>query len=154
MVQQPVYRTTASSDKPVGSHADQVTVQVTVSATAVVYNRSLAGNLAVQLLNVQAHQTLGNSYLQQGTPAVGIPRVVQLGKNSVIYLSVPVREVWVYSFSPQQFNKWKQTIRGATVDAALAYLNAQGGVEAVQIHLPFGTDHFPANVDQIKIMVV
>ena len=154
MVQQPVYRTTASSDKPVGSHVDQVTVQVTVSATAVVYNRSLAGNLAVQLLDVQAHQTLGNSYLQQGTPAVGIPRVVQLGKNGVIYLSVPVREVWVYSFSPQQLNRWKQTIRGATVDAALAYLNAQGGVEAVQIHLPFGTDHFPATVDQIKIMVV
>src|SRR5207244_7268291 len=96
MVRQPVYRTTASSDNPVGSHVGQVTVQVTVSATAVVYNRSLAGNLAVQLLDAQAHQTLGNSYLQQGAPAVGIPRVVQLGKNGVIYLSVPVREAWVY----------------------------------------------------------
>lgn len=154
MAQQPVYRITASSDGPVGSQADQVTVKVTVSTTVVVYNRSLAGNLAIQLLSAQAHQALGNSYLQLGTPTVGLPRVVQQGKSGVIYLSVPVHEVWVYSFSPQQFNQWKYSIRGATVDAALAYLNAQGGVEAVQIHLPFGTDHFPSNVDQIKFMVV
>src|SRR5947209_8550934 len=154
MAQQPVYRTTVTSDNPVGSRANQVTVQVTVTTTVFVYNRSAAGNLAIHLLNVQAHQTLGNSYLQQGTPTVGIPRVVQQGKNGLIYLSVPVHEVWTYSFSTQQFKQWKQSIRGATVDAALAYLNAQGGVQAVQIHLPFGTDHFPSTVDQIKIMVV
>ena len=154
MAQQPVYRTTVTSDNPVGSRANQVTVHVTVTTTVFVYNRSAAGNLAIHLLNVQAHQTLGNSYLQQGTPTVGIPRVVQQGKNGLIYLSVPVHEVWTYSFSTQQFKQWKQSIRGATVDAALAYLNAQGGVQAVQIHLPFGTDHFPSTVDQIKIMVV
>jgi hypothetical protein len=154
MAQQPVYRTTVSSDNPVGSQANQVTVRVIVSTTLIVYNRSLAGNLAIQLLNAQAQQTLGNNYLLHATPTAGIPHVVQLGKSGVIYLSVPVREVWVYAFSSRQFNQWKQSIKGATLDAALAYLNAQVGVEAVQIHLPFGTDHFPSTIDQIKIMVI
>jgi len=72
----------------------------------------------------------------------------------VIYLSVPVREAWAYTFTAQRLEQWKQSIRGATLDAALAYLNTQEGVGAVQIHLPFGTDHFPLVVDQIKILVV
>ena len=153
MAQQPVYTTSVSSNNPVGSQANQVTVQVTVSTEVIVYNHTVAGGLATQLLNQQASQTLGSSYQQHGTAMVGVPRVVQRGKNGVIYLSVPVSEVRIYAFSVQQFNQWKQSIRGATLDAALAYLNAQGGVEAVQIHLPFGTDHFPTIVDQIKIVV-
>ena len=154
MAQQPVYTTAASSDNPVGSQANQVTVHVTVSSNVIVYNHTVAGALAMQLLHEQASQTLGTSYQQRGTATVGVPHVVQQGKNGVIYLSVPVREVWVYSFSAQQFSQWKQSIRGMTLDAALVYLNAQKGVEAVQIHLPFGTDHFPTTVDQITILAV
>src|SRR5947209_10636515 len=45
MAQQPVYRTTVTSDNPVGSRANQVTVHVTVTTTVFVYNRSAAGNL-------------------------------------------------------------------------------------------------------------
>jgi len=78
---------------------------------------------------------------------------VQQGKNGVIYLSVTVHEVWVYSFSSQQVNRWKQSIRGATSVAALAFLNEQPGVAAVQIHMPFGTDRLPTSIDQIKIVL-
>jgi hypothetical protein len=154
MAQQPVYTTAASADNPVGSQASQVTVHVTVSSNVIVYNHTVAGALAMQLLHEQASQTLGTSYQQRGTATVGVPHVVQQGKNGVIYLSVPVHEVWVYSFSAQQFSQWKQSIRGMTPNAALVYLNAQKGVEAVQIHLPFGTNHFPTTVDQITILAV
>jgi len=154
MAQLPVYDTTVAPAYPVGAHVSQVNVRVTVSTSVIVYNRTIAGNIATQLLKEQAAQTLGRGYAQQGTPTVGVPHVFQQGKNGVIYLSVPVRAVWVYTFSTQQLNRWKQSIKGATRDAALAYLNVQGGVQAVQIHLPFGTDHFPTTVDQIKILVV
>jgi hypothetical protein len=154
MAQLPVYDTTVAPANPVGAHVSQVNVRVTVSTSVIVYNRTIAGNIATQLLKEQAAQTLGSGYAQQGAPTVGVPHVFQQGKNGVIYLSVPVRAVWVYTFSTQQLNQWKQSIRGATRDAALAYLNVQGGVQAVQIHLPFGTDHFPTTVDQIKILVV
>ncbi|HEV7234877.1 MAG TPA: hypothetical protein VGN15_01770, partial [Ktedonobacteraceae bacterium] len=50
-----------------------------------------------------------------------------------------------------ELGKWKQSIKGATSEAALAYLNEQPGIAAVQIHLPFGADHIPTTIDQIKI---
>ena len=154
MAQLPVYNTVITPDNPVGTQTSQVNVRVTVETSVIVYNRTVAGNLAVQLLNQQAAQTLGNNYTQHVSPVVGVPHAFQQGKNGVIYLSVPVREAWAYTFTAQRLEQWKQSIRGATLDAALAYLNTQEGVGAVQIHLPFGTDHFPLVVDQIKILVV
>jgi len=154
MAQLPVYSTVVTPNYPVGIQASKVTVQVTVSTNVIVYNRTVARNMAVQLLSGRAAQTLGNSYVLQGSPAVGVPHVFQQGKHGLVYLSVAVREGWIYTFSTQQLDQWKQSIRGASLNAALAYLNAQPGVEAVHIHLPFGTDHFPAVVDQIKILVM
>ncbi len=154
LAQLPVYSTAVTADNPVGTQASRVTVKVTVSTSVIVYNGANARNLAIQLLSGKAAQTLGSGYVQRGSPYVGVPHVFQQGKNGVVYLSVLVREAWVYAFSTQQLDQWKQSIRGATLKAALAYLNAQAGVEAVQIHLPFGTDHFPTTVDQIKILVM
>ena len=147
----PVYQAIVTSNNPVGTVADQVTVQVTVSTTISVYNRTVAGQLAIDLLNGEAAQTLGTNYQLAGTPKVDMPRVVEQGKNGVLYLSVQVHENWLYTFSPQQLEKWKQSIKGATSEAALAYLNEQTGIAAVQIHLPFGADHIPTIIDQIKI---
>ena len=147
----PVYNTTVAPDSPVGTQVDHVNVQVTASTTVMVYNRNDASFVAGQLLSEQAMQALGNSYQLQGTATVDPPRVVKPGKNGIIYLSVTVHEVWLYSFSFQQLKQWKQTIKGDTLVKALAFLNEQPGVAAVQIHLPFGADHLPASVDQINI---
>lgn len=147
----PVYQAIVTSNNPVGTVVDQVTVQVTVSTTISVYNRTVAGQLAIDLLNGEAAQMLGTSYQLAGTPNVDVPRVVEQGKNGVLYLSVQVHENWLYIFSTQQLGKWKQSIKGATSEAALAYLNEQPGIAAVQIHLPFGADHIPTTIDQIKI---
>ena len=80
-------------------------------------------------------------------------RVVETARNGIVYLSVSMHEVWMYVFSTQQIDKWKQNMRGATSVAAIAYLNQQPGVAAVQIHLPFGSDHLPASLDQIKVVL-
>ncbi len=147
----PVYNTTVAPDSPVGTQVDHVNVQVTASTMVMVYNRNDASFVAGQLLSAQALQALGNSYQLQGTATVDPPRVVKPGKNGIIYLSVTVHEVWLYSFSFQQLKQWKQTIKGNTLVKALAFLNEQPGVAAVQIHLPFGADHLPTSVDQINI---
>ncbi|GAC1313258.1 MAG: hypothetical protein NVSMB27_49280 [Ktedonobacteraceae bacterium] len=146
----PVYQSVVTPDNPVGAQVNQVSVQVTVSTTVIVYNRNVANQVAIQLLSEQAAQTLGKSYQLQSNAGVDTPRV-ETGKNGVIYLSMPVHEVWIYQFSTQQMSQWRKYIRGATQEAALAYLNEQSGVAAVHIHLPFGTDHCPSSIDQIKI---
>ena len=147
----PIYQAVVTPNNPVGTVADQVNVQVTVSTTISVYNRIVASQLAIDLLNGEAAQTLGTSYQLAGTPKVDVPRVVEQGKNGVLYLSVQVYESRLFTFSPQQLAKWKQSIKGATSEAALAFLNQQSGIAAVQIHLPFGADHIPTTIDQIKI---
>jgi len=153
MAEPPVYSTTVAPDSPVGEQADHVDVQVAEASTVMVYNRNDASFVAAQLLSGEATQTLGNSYLLQGTAAVDAPHIVKPGKNGVVYLSVTVHEVWVYSFSFQQVKQWKQAIKGDTLVKALAFLNEQPGVAAVQIHFPFGADHLPASVDQINIVL-
>jgi serine/threonine protein kinase len=150
---QPDYTSTVSTDKPVGARADIVTVQVKLAASAAAYNGSDAHRLASQLLEEQAAQVLGNSYQLRGSPTVATPQIVKQERDGTIYLSVPVQEVWAYIFSIQQLSQWKLSIKGASSEAALAFLNEQAGVAAVQIHLPFGTDHLPLSPDQIKIVL-
>ncbi len=154
MAGKPTYTVIVSSNYPVGGQVDQVQVQVSVSAAVSVYNRYTASHMAAQLLNEDALQTLGGNYQPQGMPFVATPRVVQQGKNGLVYLSVSAQGLWVYAFSPQQVSQWRQSIKGATPALALAYLNAQPGVVAVRIQLPFGADHLPLSVDQIKVVLV
>jgi hypothetical protein len=153
LASQPAYSTTVSSNYPVGAQVDQVLVQVRLSATVTAYNHSTASFLAVQLLSDEATQTLGNSYRPESTPSVAMPRMVQQGKNGLIYLSVSAYGRWVYAFSPQQSGRWLQSIKGAPSALALAYLNGQPGVAAVRIQLPFGTDQLPSSINQIKIVL-
>jgi hypothetical protein len=153
LASQPAYSTIVSSNYPVGAQVDQVLVQVSVSAAVTAYNRSIASHLAAQLLSDEATQTFGHTYKLESIPSVALPRVVQQGKNGLIYLSVSTYGRWVYAFSAQQSGGWLQSIKGAPSALALAYLNAQPGVAAVRIQLPFGTDHLPSSINQIKIVL-
>ena len=143
-----------SSDNPVGTPADKVTVTVSMNGSVTIYNSSVASHTAAQLLSKVALETLGNAYQMQGTPAIATPRVVESGHSGVVYVSVSVHGVWVYALSSDQMNQWRQSIRGATSDVALAYLNNQSGIASVQIHLPFGADHLPTSTDDIQFVVV
>ncbi|MBO0790938.1 MAG: protein kinase [Ktedonobacteraceae bacterium] len=153
MAGQPTYKITTSADKQVGDQANQVHITITMSGSVSVYNRAQAMNLASQLLLAQAVQTLDSNYQQQGD-LVASPPAAQPGKDGIFYLSVPVHGVWVYTLSPHLTNQWLQSIRGATPDAALAYLNSRPGLAAVQIDLPFGADHLPDTIDNIKIVTI
>jgi hypothetical protein len=154
MAGKPSYNVKVSSDSPVGAQVNSVKVQVSVLATVAVYNGETARQVAAQLLSKQAMQTLGNSYVLSGTPAVGTPVVEQQGSGGKVYLSVAVRELWVYRFTSQEVDYWRQSIKGLTPAVALAYLNSQSGVAVVHISLPFGSDSLPASMDDIKIELV
>jgi hypothetical protein len=149
----PAYTVTVSSNYPVGAQVDRVMVRVNVSAASSAYNHYTASHMAAQLLGEEATQSLGSNYQLQGKPSVATLRVVQRGQNGLIYLSVTVHGRWVYAFSTQQLGQWRQSIKGASSALALAYLNAQAGVAAVRIQLPFGSDHIPSSVDQIRIVL-
>jgi hypothetical protein len=127
---------------------------MTLAATVTVYDRSVAQNVAAQSLNTQAMRTLGSNYRVQGNIATDSTHIMPQSANGVIYLRITVHGVWVYYFSPQELAQWSESIKGTTSAVALAFLNSRSGVSSVEIHLPFGTDHFPASTNQIKFIVV
>jgi len=150
----PTYSVTDSASKPVGTQADHVQVTVNVSGSAIIYNRNTATHLAIQLLNKDALQTLGSMYEVQGTPVLVSDPTVHPGKNGVVFLSITVKGLWIYNLTPQTMSKWPQVIKGSTTQAAMAFLSVQPGVKSVEINLPFGTDHLPSSVSEIKIVLV
>jgi serine/threonine protein kinase len=151
---QPTYITRVKSDSPPGMQVDGVNVQVSVSAAGFVYNLTTVRLVAAQLLQKQAELQLDSNYLLKDVPTIGNPVVVQQGQMGIIYLSVSARGIWIHTFSSQQIAQWQQSIKGATPMLAKTYLDTQPGVANVQIRLPFGADHLPASVDQIRIVLV
>jgi hypothetical protein len=143
-----------SASEPVGARVDHVKVTVKVTGSAIVYDRTTATQLATQLLQKDALQMLGSAYKVQGAPTlVGNP-AVHPGKNGIVFLSTTVKGLWVYHLTQEAMSTWPQAIKGSTTQAALAFLNGQPGVKSVEITLPFGTDHLPSSVGEIKIILV
>ncbi len=153
-VGQPSDTTKVIPDNPVGTQADQVTVQVNIMATVLMYNVDTANQVAEQLLSKQAAQHPGKDYHLKGSPSFIAPISVQQAQNDMLYLSVTVRGLWIYTVTSQQVNAWLQSIKGLTPANATNYLSARPGVIAVQIQLPFGTDHLPVSANQIQIILV
>ncbi len=150
----PIYTTTVTSSNAVGTQVDTVNVQVTATARVLSYSRLVMDSVAAQLLNKQASQTLSTHYQAQGTPSITLSHADVHAKDNLIYLNVAIHGTWLYVFSPQQINQWRQMIKGSTSTVALAYLNTQEGVSSVQIHLPFQADRFPTTNDGISIKIV
>ncbi len=153
-VGQPATTSNVTASEPVGTAAVQVQVVTVLNATAIAYNTAVADHMALELLNQGAAQTLGGFFQLQGTPSILSTHLVSQQQGGLIFLDVSAHGTWVYMFSSQQLEQWQQTIKGATTDAALAYLNTQPGVGAVQIRLPFGSDHFPSSMNEIKIVPI
>jgi serine/threonine protein kinase len=151
---QPTYISKVVSDSEPGTQVDEVKVQVSVSATTFVFNIVTARQVAAQLLNKQATVLLDSNYQLKGAPTIANPLIVQKGGKGLIYLSVSARGLWMYTVSSQQITQWRQSIRGATPKLARTYLISQDGVADVQIHLPFGADHLPVFIDQIKVALL
>jgi serine/threonine protein kinase len=154
MAGQIAYTTTVSPDNPVGAQANQVTVKVSVSGTVTVYDQTQATSMAAQLLRAQAVQSLSRNFQLQGNISTGAPSAQAGGGDGSAFVSVSVHGVWAYVFSARDINSWKQSVKGATSAAALAYLNTQPGIASVQVSLPFGSDHLPDTVDNIKVVKV
>jgi serine/threonine protein kinase len=153
-IAQPIYVTRVTPDSVPGTQVDMVKVQVSIAATTYVYNIATTRQVAAQLLQKQATMQLGNNYLLKGTPVVANPVVVQQGNNGIVYLSISAHGLWIHTLSSQQISQWKESIKGATPTLAKTYLVAQPGVASVVIQLPFGSDHLPASVDQMKFVLV
>ena len=153
MVSKPSYKEETDSSIPVNGQAEQVQVTIKVQGSVTVYNRATSEQLAAQLLSQHVTKELGKAYKQQGPVSIVGTPVQNGGTDSLIYLSITVRSVWVYVLTFAQTKQWQQAIKGATSTVARAYLRRQPGIASANIHLPFNTNYLPTSVGQIKIVV-
>jgi serine/threonine protein kinase len=149
----PSYKVETDPNIPVNGQADQVQITIKIQGSVTIYNRATCEQLAAQLLSLHITKELGKAYKQHGPISIVGTPVQDGGSDSLIYLSIIVRGIWVYAFTSAQINQWQQSIKGTNSTQAKAYLHRQPGVASVTIHLPLNTDHLPSSVDRIRIIV-
>ncbi|GCE46408.1 serine/threonine protein kinase [Thermosporothrix hazakensis] len=151
---QPELSVKATVDPPLDTQPEAVTITIRVDGRGVAYRRAVAEQLATRLLELQAKQQLKDAFTLHDTIKPVGALTARNGPNNIIFLTVTVRGTWLYHFSKQEIGNWPESVKGATVEAALAYLNQQHGIANVEVKLPFGSDHLPGEIERIKVVVV
>jgi hypothetical protein len=143
-------------DHPVGSEATQVTVAVSVTCRAEVYDAQGAKVLAATLLAQQAARSLGSSYEVIGDITTQIVRVSAADAHrGTLLLFVSAEGIWSYPLSETSLHQLASFIAGKRVlDAKNLLLHTQG-IRAVTITLSGGNGGtLPTNSDQITIRLL
>ena len=146
---------TVNADHPAGSRATQVTVTVTVTCRAEVYDQLAALRLAASSLTQEATTTLGANYILVGqvtTTLVGVS--VTDPKCGTLTLSIEAGGVWVYQWDLKHLEALAKRIAGTQKQEALVLLLREAGIQTVSIHLS-GSEGMtlPADPSQILITV-
>ncbi len=131
-------RPAVTPDHPVGSDTSQVTVNVSVTCHAQVYDHEAVVRLVTNALRQQASTTLGTGYALQGTISTTI---IQAGtpphaKPGTLTLLVTGQGVWVYQVRPTEQARLTKLIAGLSRQAAMHVLQQEAGhLAAVHIQV-------------------
>ncbi len=136
-------------DHNAGDKASSVTVTVSVTCKAEVYDQSAALLLAANLLKTKATNDLGSDYGLVGD--VVTQSTTQGVNKGVVSLLVSAKGVWVYQFTPSRQQDLKKLIAGRSTADATTILKSQRGVSDVTFD-PKGTT-LPTNLDGITIVI-
>jgi len=147
-------------DHPVGSDASQVTVSVSVTCHAQVYDHEAVVRLVTNALMQQATTTLGTDYALRGTisttitPA-GTPPHAKVG---TLTLLVTGQGIWVYQVSATEQARLTRLITGLSRQQAMHVLQQQepGHLAAVHIQVTglwASGNRLPADPARIHLLV-
>ena len=147
-------------DHPVGSDASQVTVGVSVTCRAQVYDHEAVVRLVTNTLMQQATTTLGTGYALRGTisttvtPAGAPPHA----KPGTLTLLVTGQGVWVYQVRTAEQARLTMLITGLSRQAAVQVLQQQEPGHLAGIHIQvtgLWTDgsRLPADPARIHLLI-
>jgi len=151
---------TVTSDHPVGSDASQVTVSVSVTCHAEVYDHEAVVQLVTNTLMQQATTTLGTDYSLRGTISTTITQggAAPHAKPGTLTLLVTGQGAWVYQVSTAEQARLTRLIVGLSRQAAVQVLQQQEQHHLAGIHIQIsgvGTDgsRLPADPARIHLLV-
>jgi hypothetical protein len=143
-----------SANHAAGDHAPNVTVIVSVTCKEEVYDQLAALTLGANLLAKQASTELGPNYALTGNIVAEVTRVTVVDTKGTLAILVRAEGVWVYQFSPEVQQNFKNQIQNKNNDDAIKYLKTQPGVIAVKIDNPNGNTLPDAGHIKIEIVAI
>ena len=128
---------TVTLDHPVGSDASQVTVSVSVTCHAQVYDHEAVLRLVTNTLMQQASTTLGTDYALRGTISTTITPggAPPNAKPGTLTLLVTGQGVWVYQVRTAEQARLSRLIAGLSRQAAVQVLQQQEQHHLAAVHI-------------------
>jgi hypothetical protein len=147
-------------DHPVKSNASQVTVSVSVTCHAQVYDHEAVVRLVTNALMQQATTTLGTGYALRGTISTTITQAgaPPHAKPGTLTLLVTGQGVWVYQMSTAEQARLTKLIAGLSRQAAVQVLQQQKAGHLAGIHIQISGvwtngSRLPADPARIHLVV-
>ncbi len=130
-------RPAVTPDHPVGSDASQVTVNVSVTCRAQVYDHEAVVRLVTNALMQQATTTLGTGYALRGTISTTITQggVPPHAKPGTLTLLVTGQSTWVYQIRTAEQARLSRLIVGLSRQAAMHVLQQQEPGHLAAVHI-------------------
>ncbi len=132
-----------------GDKASSVTVTVTVTCRAEVYDQKGTLALVTNLLKTRATNDYGPNYALVGN--IVTQATVQGVNNGVVNLLVSAKGIWAYQFTDARQLALKKLIVGKSVADAAAILKSQEGVANASFDPNSGT--LPTNTSDISFVI-
>jgi hypothetical protein len=146
---------TLHTDHPIGSEATHVTITLTVTCQAEVYDEQAVQQLASTILSEQAHTTLGAGYSVQGTIKTGVMQVATTeAAHGTLSLLVSAQGTWGYQFSNAEINQLSKQIAGLPRQQAQRLLKHNPHIQAVNITETWNATSIPSDPAHIQMMVL
>ncbi len=143
------------TDHPVGSEATHVTITLTVTCQAEVYDAQAVQQLASTVLSEQARTKLGVGYTVQGAVKTIATQVATTeAAHGTLSLLVSVQGTWSYQFSSTEINQLSRRIAGLSRQQALRLLKQKGHIQAVSITETWNATTIPTDPAHIQVMVL
>ena len=147
-------------DHPVGSNASQVTVNVSVTCHAQVYDHEAVVRLVTNALRQQATTTLGTDYALRGTISTTITQegAPPHAKPGTLTLLVTGQGAWVYQISTAEQARLSRLIAGLSRQAAMQVVQQQEQHHLAAVHIQVtglwaSGNRLPADPARIHLLV-
>jgi hypothetical protein len=143
------------TDHPIGSEATHVTITLTVTCQAEVYDAQAVQQLASAALGEQARTTLGTGYSVQGVIKTSVTQIATTeAAHGTLSLLVSAQGTWSYQFSTVEIARLSRQIAGLSRQEAIHLLKHSTHIQAISIAETWNATTIPTDPARIQVMVL
>lgn len=143
-----------SSNHKANDPSSNVTIKVSATCTALVYNEQALHQTAIMEFKNDGFTQFGRSYDVVGNMLVGTPELVSATPDSAQF-SVQIGGTWSFQWTPQRQRALQQLIAGKPLNVAVQLLGGREDIKNVSItNNWFPGSALPANPADIQLTIL